>query len=239
MNANELYEKLLTLCVPIIHVEEVEATMNMKFPISELEKHIEILSPKFLLVESFTLREQLGLNELDAETERNRFFREHRKYISEYIENDPSEKKNITEIKKKVCDDKGMVTIGFVVDGCILSLVYMDDWAINLSHLIEFIGKEKEKEKEEVVNSENLSYWENVNRERQAERLEKEKIEEEKEKMIDELERTSEGDSFKNIQTSAEIIVYWEKLFPNLYKILSRSFTEKLARRYAVINRKK
>lgn len=238
MNANELYKKLLSLNIPIIHVDEVEATMNMSFPIGELEKHIGILNPRFLLVESLTLKEQLGLNGLDAESEKDTFFRKNRKYINDYLESNPTEKKHLTEIKKKLLDDKGMITIGFVVEGCILSLVHIDEWAINLSSLVKFIEDSKEKEHEEAVNSANMSYWEQASKERQAERLERARIEEEKEKMIDELEAISENESFKNIHTSAEIIVYWEKLYPDLYKTLSRSFTEKLARRYAVTNKK-
>ena len=73
MNANELYEKLKKIGKPIIHVDSVEATMNMDISIEELDKHIEILGVHFLLVEIL----KVDSNDL--------FSKENKSYIDDYI----------------------------------------------------------------------------------------------------------------------------------------------------------
>ena len=79
MNANELYEKLKNIGIPLIHVESVEATMQMDISIEEIDRHIEMLGAKFLLVEV------LKIEQLAWDIATDLFCKDNKKYIDEYI----------------------------------------------------------------------------------------------------------------------------------------------------------
>ena len=218
MNANELYENLKKSGKPIIHVESVEATMHMDIPIEEVNTYIEIMEVKFILVE--VLKIDFG----------NLFSRENKNYISEYISENESDKKIILSIKEKKPSDIGMVSIGFNLNGCILALTHTDEWMEHLVQLIKFISNKKENEL-------NNDYWAEQNKIREQKYLEKQEKEKAREDMIKKVEELTNCDKFKILKSNGEMLLFWENSIPNLYKTLSRTFMEKMARKYISVVR--
>lgn len=218
MNANELYEKLKKIGKPIIHVDSVEATMNMDISIEELDKHIEILGVHFLLVEIL----KVDSNDL--------FFEENKSYIDDYINQNIDDKKTILSIKEKKPTDIGMVSIGFNLNGCVLAFTHIDEWMEHLIQLAKFISNERESE-------DSNNYWEEQNKIREQKFLEKQEKEKEKEDMIQRVEELTNCDRFQNFKTKGEMLLFWENNIPDLYKTLSRTFMEKMARKYILIVR--
>ncbi|MFV5507239.1 helix-hairpin-helix domain-containing protein [Acinetobacter sp. 197] len=236
MNANQLYEKLQTIGIPIIYVDSVESSMNMNFPLEELDKHIEILEPKFLLVESLDLREQLNLESNDTNLLKE-FFKENKRYINKYISENIDEKSKLAEINKKTVDDKGMITIGFNLNGCIISISCIDDWMISMSKILKYISDTKEEEENENQEIDNTNYFNMIRQEQEKIRKERENLQKEKDDMIEKVEKLTNCDSFKELKTTTEMLLFWEKNIPEIYKTLSRSFMEKMAKKYAAIKR--
>lgn len=218
MNANELYEYLKNIGKPLIHVESVEATMQMDIPLEEIDKYIEIIGVNFLLVE--ILKVQFD----------DSFFKENKRYIDEYIRENESDKKEILSLKEKKSSDIGMVSIGFNINGCILALTHTDLWMEHLIQLIKFISDKEE-------NEDNANYWEEQNKIREQKYLEKQEKEKEKENMIQKVEELTNCDRFQNFKTKGEMLLFWENNIPDLYKTLSRTFMEKMARKYISIVR--
>lgn len=218
MNANELYEKLKTIGKPIIHVDSVEATMNMDISIEELDKHIEILGVQFLLVEIL----RVDSNDL--------FSKENKSYIDDYINQNIDDKKTILSIKEKKPTDIGMVSIGFNLNGCVLAFTYIDEWMEHLIQLAKFISDKIESE-------DSYNYWEEQNKIREQKFLEKQEKEKEKEDMIQRVEELTNCDRFQGFKTKGEMLLFWENNIPDLYKTLSRTFMEKMARKYITIVR--
>lgn len=218
MNANELYEKLKTIGKPIIHVDSVEATMNMDISIEELDKHIEILGVHFLLVEIL----KVDSNDL--------FSKENKSYIDDYINQNIDDKKTILSIKDKKPTDIGMVSIGFNLNGCVLAFTYIDEWMEHLIQLAKFISDKRESE-------DSNNYWEEQNKIREQKFLEKQEKEKEKEDMIQRVEELTNCDRFQEFKTKGEMLLFWENNIPDLYKTLSRTFMEKMARKYISIVR--
>lgn len=218
MNANELYEKLKTIGKPIIHVDSVEATMNMDISIEELDKHIEILGVHFLLVEIL----KVDSNDL--------FSKENKSYIDDYINQNIDDKKTILSIKEKKPTDIGMVSIGFNLNGCVLAFTYIDEWMEHLIQLVKFISDKRESE-------DSNNYWEEQNKIREQKFLEKQEKEKEKEDMIQRVEELTNCDRFQEFKTKGEMLLFWENNIPDLYKTLSRTFMEKMARKYISIVR--
>lgn len=218
MNANELYEKLKTIGKPIIHVDSVEATMNMDISIEELDKHIEILGVHFLLVEIL----KVDSNDL--------FSKENKSYIDDYINQNIDDKKTILSIKEKKPTDIGMVSIGFNLNGCVLAFTYIDEWMEHLIQLAKFISDKRESE-------DSNNYWEEQNKIREQKFLEKQEKEKEKEDMIQRVEELTNCDRFQEFKTKGEMLLFWENNIPDLYKTLSRTFMEKMARKYISIVR--
>ncbi len=218
MNANELYENLKKSGKPIIHVESVEATMHMDIPIEEVNTYIEIMEVKFILVE--VLKIDFG----------NLFSRENKNYISEYISENESDKKIILSIKEKKPSDIGMVSIGFNLNGCILALTHTDEWMEHLVQLIKFISNKKENEL-------NNDYWAEQNKIREQKYLEKQEKEKAREDMIKKVEELTNCDKFKILKSNGEMLLFWENSIPDLYKTLSRTFMEKMARKYISVVR--
>lgn len=218
MNANELYEKLKKIGKPIIHVDSVEATMNMDISIEELDKHIEILGVNFLLVEIL----KVDSNDL--------FSKENKSYIDDYINQNIDDKKTILSIKEKKPTDIGMVSIGFNLNGCVLAFTHIDEWMEHLIQLAKFISDKRESE-------DSNNYWEEQNKIREQKFLEKQEKEKEKEDMIQRVEELTNCDRFQNFKTKGEMLLFWENNIPDLYKTLSRTFMEKMARKYISIVR--
>ncbi|WP_436658866.1 hypothetical protein [Acinetobacter sp. P1(2025)] len=218
MNANELYEKLKKIGKPIIHVDSVEATMNMDISIEELDKHIEILGVHFLLVEIL----KVDSNDL--------FSKENKSYIDDYINQNIDDKKTILSIKEKKPTDIGMVSIGFNLNGCVLAFTHIDEWMEHLIQLAKFISDKRESE-------DSNNYWEEQNKIREQKFLEKQEKEKEKEDMIQRVEELTNCDRFQNFKTKGEMLLFWENNIPDLYKTLSRTFMEKMARKYISIVR--
>ena len=224
MNANELYEKLKNIGIPLIHVESVEATMQMDISIEEIDQYIEILGAKFLLVEV------LRVEQLEWDIATDLFCEDNKKYIDEYITENNDEKNNILSIKRKNSIDIGMVSIGFLLNGCVLALTHTDEWMVSLMHLVKFITDKKENEG-------NYSYWEEQNKIREQAQLERKDKEEKKEKMIKKVEELTDCERFQNLKTKGEMLLFWENNIPDLYQTLSRTFMEKMARKYISIVR--
>lgn len=218
MNANELYEKLKKIGKPIIHVDSVEATMNMDISIEELDKHIEILGVHFLLVEIL----KVDSNDL--------FSKENKSYIDDYINQNIDDKKTILSIKEKKPTDIGMVSIGFNLNGCVLAFTHIDEWMEHLIQLAKFISDKRESE-------DSNNYWEEQNKIREQKFLEKQEKEKEKEDMIQRVEELTNCDRFQEFKTKGEMLLFWENNIPDLYKTLSRTFMEKMARKYISIVR--
>ena len=218
MNANELYEKLKKIGKPIIHVDSVEATMNMDISIEELDKHIEILGVHFLLVEIL----KVDSNDL--------FSKENKSYIDDYINQNIDDKKTILSIKEKKPTDIGMVSIGFNLNGCVLAFTHIDEWMEHLIQLAKFVSDKRESE-------DSNNYWEEQNKIREQKFLEKQEKEKEKEDMIQRVEELTNCDRFQNFKTKGEMLLFWENNIPDLYKTLSRTFMEKMARKYISIVR--
>lgn len=218
MNANELYEKLKKIGKPIIHVDSVEATMNMDISIEELDKHIEILGVHFLLVEI------LKVDFIDI------FSKENKSYIDDYINQNIDDKKTILSIKEKKPTDIGMVSIGFNLNGCVLAFTHIDEWMEHLIQLAKFVSDKRESE-------DSNNYWEEQNKIREQKFLEKQEKEKEKEDMIQRVEELTNCDRFQNFKTQGEMLLFWENNIPDLYKTLSRTFMEKMARKYISIVR--
>lgn len=218
MNANDLYEKLKKNGLPLIHVDSVEATMHMDISVNELDKYIEILGVNFLLVEV------LKIDSSDL------FSKKNKPYIDEYISQNEKDKKTILEIKEKKLTDIGMVSIGFNLNGCILSFTHTDEWMEHLIQLVKFIS-------DKIENEDSNSFWEEQNKIREQKYIEKQEREKEKEEMIKKVEDLTNCDRFNEFKTKGEMLLFWENNIPELYKILSRTFMEKMARKYISIVR--
>jgi len=224
MNANELYEKLKNIGIPLIHVESVEATMQMDISIEEIDQYIEILGAKFLLVEV------LKIEQLEWDIATDLFCKDNKNYIDEYIIENQDEKNNILNIKKKNSSDIGMISIGFLLNGCVLALTHTDEWMVSLMQLVKFITDKKESEG-------SYSYWQEQNKIREQAQLERKEKEEKKEEMIKKVEELTDCERFQNFKTKGEMLLFWENNIPDLYQTLSRTFMEKMARKYISIVR--
>jgi len=224
MNANDLYASLKDIEKPLIHVESVEATMQMDIPISEIEKHIEILGVNFLLVEI------LQVEQLDFEISSDLFSKENKQYIDEYISQNKIDKETILSIKEKNKSDIGMVSIGFNLNGCILAFTHTDEWMAHLIQLVKFISERKDSR-------DTNSYWEEQSQIREKANLERIAKEQQKEAMIKRVEDLTDCERFQNFKTKGEMLLFWENNIPDLYKTLSRTFMEKMARKYISIVR--
>lgn len=67
--------------------------------------------------------------------------------------------------------------------------------------------------------------------------LEKQAKEKEREVMIQQVEDLTNTDDFKLCKTKGEILLFWEKNIPDLYKTLSRTFMETMSKKYISILR--
>ena len=148
----------------------------------------------------------------------------------EYIIENQDEKNNILNIKKKNSSDIGMVSIGFLLNGCVLALTHTDEWMVSLMQLVKFITDKKESEG-------SYSYWQEQNKIREQAQLERKEKEEKKEEMIKKVEELTDCERFQNFKTKGEMLLFWENNIPDLYQTLSRTFMEKMARKYISIVR--
>ena len=67
--------------------------------------------------------------------------------------------------------------------------------------------------------------------------FEKQAKEKEREVMIQQVEDLTNTDDFKLCKTKGEILLFWEKNIPDLYKTLSRTFMETMSKKYISILR--
>lgn len=228
MNVTQLYENLKNIGIPLIHVEKMNSSMDMDFPIEELDMYIKILEPKFLLVEILQPKNFLDFEEENCRSLKD-VLKKDKKHIDEYLENNNIKKSILSEINTKTIDDIGMLVIGFSINGGILSISFSDDWMGILGSIFLFI---EEKEKEEVERLNITGYMDRLRNEQEQKNQEREKIQQAKDNMIEQVEQLSESEIFKELKTVAERILFWEKNIPELYKTLTRSFIEKMARKY-------
>ena len=58
-----------------------------------------------------------------------------------------------------------------------------------------------------------------------------------REDMIKKVEELTNCDKFKILKSNGEMLLFWENSIPDLYKTLSRTFMEKMARKYISVVR--
>ncbi|CDI28186.1 hypothetical protein PYR74_00565 (plasmid) [Acinetobacter bereziniae] len=218
MNANELYEKLQQIGKPLVHVESLVSTMQLEIPVEEIEKHIELFGVNFLLVEVVRYTFDGFLSP------------EYQPYIDKFIAENELDEDVILNIRNKTSSDIGLVNVGFNLNGCILGLTHTDEWMEHLFHLVKFITDSEKREK-------SRNFWTEQDKIKEQKVLEKQAKEKEREVMIQQVEDLTNTDDFKLCKTKGEILLFWEKNIPDLYKTLSRTFMETMSKKYISILR--
>lgn len=227
----KIYEMLLQKGIPLVPVDNVESEIQIKMecPSVDLQIHIDNLKPKFLLIETIGITDLINFNETESQNVIKQFFSKNKSYLNDYLSLNPQSKSLIHDIEKISIHDIGFIDVGIIVDGVILSASATDEWFNELTQIIIYFNECAKLEEKEEIELNNKNWYENLKKEAEESRKEKDHLQKEKEDFISVLEKLSETDEFQNLKTSKHVVLYWEKQHPNLYKILSRTFVSKLA----------